>query len=188
MPDPVKMDAVIDAVTGWHRWLVNSNDGSARASRARLKRCETVLETLMEPAAHRLLLVLHKQGLSAALDDRVLVLAAVLARVDGGQNTLHSMARVLGSNQQQVMSPLRFNALMQAMRRGDSQTRLRALRRAVIVAQKEGRFSVARLAGDILFWSDETARRWAYDYWQARLADDANEPDESAAIEPAATE
>lgn len=187
MPDTSKRDAAITAVRNWHRDLVGSPDGKNdgnRAARARLRRCDTVLETVMEPSTHSLLQALHKAGLDGTLDDRACVLAAVLARVDAKSGSAATLARILGGEQQTVMSPLRFNALMQAMQRGDPGIRLRALRRAVMLAQKAGPFSVKRFAGDILFWSDETARRWAYDYWQAKLA----EPDTADAAEQPDTE
>jgi CRISPR type I-E-associated protein CasB/Cse2 len=57
---------------------------------------------------------------------------------------------------------LRFAALMRAT---DDEERLRALRRATAML-KGTPFDVVQFANDLLHWSDETRRRWIFQYHQ----------------------
>lgn len=162
-------DSAASEIQSWHRALHGDATGAYRgdrASRARLRRCATLMDAIAEPQAHTLLQRLRRIGLSTDKDEPVLLLAIVLANVTPGGG-LESFATMLGrgGDGTQLLSHNRFHALLGAMRSGDSALKIRLLRRALQILG-EARFSQRRFITDLLWFSDATARRWNYDYWQ----------------------
>jgi CRISPR type I-E-associated protein CasB/Cse2 len=181
----------LDAIMRWWSALHDTDRGKGdRAGRAELRRCSSLLDALMTPAAHRLLRA--ARGVSrTGDDDGLLLVAIVLASIKTGGNPRISFARALGQTADghapgegdgRRMSPLRFQSLLVAMRSGDPGLRIRALRRAVALAG-DGGFGVRRLVGDILHFDDAVQRRWTFDYWQA--FEPAEAVPETAPTEPA---
>jgi CRISPR system Cascade subunit CasB len=135
-----------------------------RAASARLRRCSTVSEALLDPATMALF------GQCRATDPHDLpaigLAAAVLAHVRKDRPEM-SVARQIGPDlpdkpETALVKPLRFRRLMEA---SSPDERLIAMRRMVALAG--GALNVADLAEALLFWSEQRQQRWVYDYWNA---------------------
>lgn len=171
----------VDAAASWWHALQpdpETHRPGDRAALARLRRCASVAEAMVEPAAMALF---RRVGATHPGDlPRIATLAAVLAhlRKDTPEDRV---ARRLGPDYPEapetaLMSPLRFRRLMEA---GSGEEQLTAFRRMVGLAG--GRLPLRDLARSLLDWNDERRRRWIYDYWNA--GQPATAP---AAEEPAA--
>ena len=135
-----------------------------RAALARLRRCGTVAEAMLDQAT----ITLFRRCGATGPDDlpAIGLAAAVLAHVREdapGQ----SVARQLGPDQPDkpetaILKPLRFRRVMEA---ATPDERLIALRRMVALAG--GRLNVRDLADALLIWNDRRRQRWVYDYWDA---------------------
>jgi CRISPR system Cascade subunit CasB len=173
------------AAVGWWRELQPEAEGGGdRATLARLRRCATVSETMLEPAAIVLFRRCHADN---ARDLPSIGLAAgVLAHVRAN-DTMHPARRVGPQSPDKpetaLLKPLRFRALMEA-RTGDE--RLTAFRRLVALADRT--LNVRDLTEALLDWNDERQRRWVFEYWNADPQPSRNLPDPTAAPvkEPAA--
>jgi CRISPR system Cascade subunit CasB len=92
--------------------------------------------------------------------------AAVLAHLRKDQPE-RRVARQVGPESPEkpetaLLKPLRFRRLMEAT---TDDERLTAFRRLVALAG--GALNLTDLADALLNWSEETQRRWVYDYWNA---------------------
>lgn len=179
-------DAIAAIQAWWYALHTAADAGSGphRAARARLRRCPALMDAVALPQTHRLLRACREAGLPAAKDDRVILLAIVLADVGLLDRHTGSFASLAGRNSDgkqvpddtgQLVSRLRFQALLEAlatmpqtvdMDDGDAMnTALSALRRAVKLA-KGAAFDRRQFIADILFFDPRTARQWNYAYWQ----------------------
>jgi CRISPR type I-E-associated protein CasB/Cse2 len=164
-------------VRDWWQALHPRENGSGgdRATLAQLRRAETVNDALTIPATIALWGRV-KRRLGHAPNERqtaaLAILAGVLAGIDPGGQTGTTFAEALGrtsegkrreSDAEARLSPLRFAALMRAT---DAEDRLRSLRRAAAMLKKNAPFNVVQFADDVLGWSDETRRRWIFQYHQ----------------------
>jgi CRISPR type I-E-associated protein CasB/Cse2 len=105
------------------------------------------------------------------------LLAATLPRVRPPSRGGIHFARALGekegggypnreNGERPRLSEMRFGTLMRALDAGDDTDRaLRALRR-VLPMLDDAPFDVGSFVRDLIFLSDETRRRWVFDYWQ----------------------
>ncbi len=159
-----------------------SHRAGDRAALARLRRCGSVFEAMLEPEALRLFRALGADS----PDDlpAVGLAAAVLARVREDR-TGTSVARLIGPGsietpETALLKPLRFRRLMEA---DGPDERLVSFRRLAALAG--GSLPVRDLAEALLHWTGPRRTRWVFDYWntmppaavQARLAhagDDAS--------------
>lgn len=166
------------AVASWWRALHPDDEGRRgdRAAAARLRRAGSLFEVMVEGEAIRL----YGRACDAlgrtALSDRegigIAIAVGVLAAVKPAARPDYTrFATMLGrtaegrpprENERALFSPLRFAALVRA---DDPEERLRHLRRAVALARGRS-FDVPRFAEDMLRWSDETRRRWIFEYHQ----------------------
>lgn len=132
-----------------------------RAALARLRRCETVLDAAVEPAALDFAKrVGVRGGEDPALGDALLA-AVVLAHVRKDAPGL-PVARQLGAagaDKRAAMSPLRLARLLAADTREE---RLVAFRRAVALADRT--LDVRDLAHALLDWSERRRVAWAFAY------------------------
>lgn len=187
-----EQNAVVAAVLSWWRMLFPASmersaaeegtAGDARgtrgnpAARARLRRCHDVVEALLEPETHELLRRTRKAGSTPAMDSRIALLAMVLPSITPARSA-RRFARVLGETadgrypnrekgERPIMSESRFGTLIRALAADDEPDRMvRSLRRAERLLG-DAHFDVGAFVRDILFLSDETRRRWVYQYWQ----------------------
>lgn len=158
----------------WARHDPARTPGADRAIFARLRRCGTPEQALMEPAT---LLLARRLGVGAHQIDslrRIGVIAAVMAhvRTDDPQTPF---AQRLGSGDRPPLSALRFGALMTA---APGSAQLDAFRRAVAIA---GRTANVEDLGDALWhWGERTRLDWTFRYWGAGAAASAIDLKETA--------
>ena len=149
------------ALKQWFDWL---HDENQRGERARLRRCETLDEILLQPAFYRLCLALPRlrehdlEGLAIA--------AGLLAVIKTPVNT--SLPKMLGEGgDKPAFSPLRFQRLLATDSPGDF---FKAMRRAII--QIDGKANPVELTDEVLHWYRQQrqpewyrgARQWQYRY------------------------
>lgn len=159
-------DAGLHALTWWRALQPNpdANRPGNRAALAKLRRCATVAQAMLEPSA---LLLFQAVKATAAGDlPAVGLAAAVLARVREDAPS-PSVARLVGPGsietpETALLKPLRFRRLMEA---DTLDERLAAFRRLVALAG--GALPVRDLAEALLDWSDKRRQRWVYSYWNA---------------------
>ena len=145
----------------WWRYYKERDRGSF----ARLRRVNSVVEALMEPATIHLA---RRLGRTApAQMTRNCILAAVLAHVR--EDDTRPIARAAGRdapNGEQMADDRtaklkygRFKRLMQS----DDDELLDQMRRLVHLLGQKG--NVADLTSSILFWGDRIQKRWVFDYY-----------------------
>lgn len=130
------------------------------AGLAQLRRATTPAEALVVPATHRLV---QRLEMTERDWEALGALAATLAHVRTDEEGV-PMATLLGQSRGDapLLSPLRFQRLMQAT---SWEERMTALRRAIAVANKRG--NVGDLAASLLNWTDATRTRWMFAYFGA---------------------
>ena len=161
------MIATPRAAANWWRELQPDPSGRRpgdRAALARLRRCGTVAEAMLDQAT----IALFRRCGATGPDDlpAIALAAAVLAHVREDAPKL-PVARQLGPDQPDKpetakLKPLRFRRVMEA---ATPDERLIALRRMVALAG--GRLNVRDLTDALLIWNDRRRQRWVYDYWNA---------------------
>ncbi|HAJ48714.1 MAG TPA: type I-E CRISPR-associated protein Cse2/CasB [Alphaproteobacteria bacterium] len=141
--------------------------GPDRALRAQLRRCKTADDALFAGEGDAWRLVGQPKG---AWFVPVMIAAIVMAHLKKTEGI--KLASKLGHDG--VCSQTRFRQLLLAK---DVTELLPHLRRALKLAGEAAQ--PHDLARSILNWTDETKRRWAFDYFQASNADpDVNEKSE----------
>ncbi|MXY84052.1 MAG: type I-E CRISPR-associated protein Cse2/CasB [Gemmatimonadetes bacterium] len=164
-------NSLLNAVESWRQWL--HSDHGDRGARARLKRCESVFDALLEPETHRLIASVHGNYVP---EQKLAILALVLARVENTAN-YPTFADALGLTREGTiptgdarprLSPMRFSTLLRASE--DADEFARALRRALAILG-DTRFNVRRFIGDVLFFTDQTRQKWTFEYYHTRRAD-----------------
>ncbi|WP_077932121.1 type I-E CRISPR-associated protein Cse2/CasB [Acetobacter persici] len=124
----------------------------ARALGARLRRGSQT-KVLCEPEVHDLAKTLR---FGPYRSDLIYRLVTVLSEVR--ENDGRSLASIIGAGDRKL-SPARFERLMRA----DDETAIDYIRRAIIASGR--RCNVRQLAGDILYWNEQTKSRWCFDYF-----------------------
>ena len=135
-----------------------------RVAFARLRRCATVAEAMQETAT--ILLFRRLRGTGPGDLPKAALTAAVLAHVRADVSGV-SVARHVGPSSLEtpetaLLKPLRFRRLMETVGWDE---RLTAFRRLAALAGAS--LPVQDLARALLFWNDESRRRWVLDYWNA---------------------
>jgi CRISPR system Cascade subunit CasB len=131
---------------------------------ARLRRCSTVAEAMLQPASIDLFRAAGGTGpwdLPAAG-----LVAAVLSHVRD-DDPKWSVARQIGPAEPDkpdtaLLKPVRFRCLVEARALDERLTQFRRL-----VSLVGGKLNVFDLTGSLLYWNDERERQWVYDYWNA---------------------
>jgi CRISPR system Cascade subunit CasB len=170
------------AAAGWWRELQpdpTTGHSGDRATLARLRRCATPAELMLEPAT---IVLFRRCKADAAYDlPPVALVAGVLAHVRADDRA-QSVARRVGPEAPEkpetaLLKPLRFRWLMEAR---SADERLIVFRRLVALADRT--LNVRDLAEALLDWreerpwSEERQRRWVFDYWNADPLHQANTP------------
>ena len=168
----------VNAVVNW--WKLLHADHGDRGARARLKRCESVFDALLEPETHRLIASVHENGYVS--EKNLAVLALALARVKPAEKIARfpNFSTVLGHTQEDKiptgdarprLSSMRFSALLRASADKDNKDRFAlALRRALAILGDKP-FNVRRFVRDVLFFNDQTRQQWTFEYYHTRRAD-----------------
>jgi len=145
----------------WGRWI-DGQDGTARATVARLRRVASPLDAVLTPAVQDLNHRLAGPGFDLrGRPDRLALIVVALAACKHSPN--RSAAAQFGTpSDRPAVSPLRFNALVR-------ETNPDRLRQPLVRAlgQIKGAVDVAVLASDLFYWNDATRTRWAFDYYGA---------------------
>ena len=136
-----------------------------RAALARLRRCASVTAAMEEPVTFDL----YRRCGGAWPADLVAaaLAAAVLAHVRKDEPEQRSIARRIGPTDindpaSALVKPLRFRRLMEAE---TEEERLIAFRRLAGITGHT--LNIRDLSRALLNWSEESRRRWVYDYWNA---------------------
>ena len=175
----------------WHRTFGN-DDGVARMTRARLRRCGTPLEALTVDAVHDLNAQLKEAGYRPKADQLALVSIALVhvaihVTEDVKAKPKLMLAEVFGKDRAQgkskdalpTLSALRFQILM---RTTDRAALITPLRRAMaIVRHVPVNVHVHALATDLYYWSEEVRRKWCFQYFGASNATPEHIPEETDA-------
>jgi len=155
-----------DAIRRWHAWL---HDENRRGERARLRRCETLDEVLMQPAFFRLsqsLPRLERWQLTG-----LALTAGLLAWVDtpAGSDLAERLGKPKpGGSDSPRLSPLRFQRLLAS---DDPQDFYQSMRRAIVQADRQA--DPVSLADAILHWEAQWKKpEWyrGHRQWQYRMA------------------
>ena len=151
-----------EAIQKWFDWL---HDEGQRGERARLRRCESLDEILLQPAFYRLCLAVPRfqehdlEGLATA--------AGLLAMVKNP--TRESFPKLLGKGKDKpALSELRFQRLLTADNPDDF---FKTMRRAL--AHIDGKADPVELTDEVLHWYDQ--KHWPEHYrgekqWRYRYA------------------
>jgi len=139
-----------------------------RGDRAALRRAATVEQVMFSPGFHRLWRKLR--GTRWSRPDSIALIAALAARVKKLDSS-NSFAAQLGSpppgRKKVALSGLRFRRLLQASQHNEL---LQACSRAIAIC--DGRVNLISLAKDVYWWTDQTKRDWAFDYYDANPSAD----------------
>jgi CRISPR system Cascade subunit CasB len=151
------------AATWWRDLQPTDSRPGDRGALARLRRCSTVTEAMLDPATIGLLQRCGGTG-PKDLPDAGLA-AAVLAHVREDDTENRSIARRIGPTdldhpETALVKVGRFRRIVEATTHDE---RLTAFRR--LVAITGDRLNVSDLARALLRWDDETLRRWTFNYW-----------------------
>ena len=149
----------------WWEGLQHDNGG-----RARLRRCKSPGEVMLEPAFHQLLKRLaaltEKKGDKLGDHDihRLSIIAGLLAHVNSGSSRklAEHMAELKGGRP--LVSSLRFRRLLREPLDGLFPVMIRVIR------QLEKSANISDLAESIYYWGDRVRKRWALAYF-ARVLD-----------------
>ena len=143
---------------GWWAREVSAETGTARKTRAELRRADTALKALGVPAVHRLNAALAAKGFDLRHDPaRLALIAVALVHI---KEPGPKVARAFGAGDPPALSPIRFNALIRAT---TPEALWRPLSRALAVIK--GAANPGALAADLFYWSEQTRTRWCFDYY-----------------------
>ena len=151
------------AATWWRELQPTDTRPGDRAALARLRRCSTVAEAMLDPETIGLL---QRCGGTSHRDlpDAGLA-AAVLAHVREDDQDNRSIARRIGPTdldhpETALVKVVRFRRLIEATTHDE---RLTAFRRLAGIT--DGKLNVLDLSRALLRWDEELLRRWTFDYW-----------------------
>ena len=145
-----------------------------RGALAKLRRCRRPVDALTISATFPLM-----QRLPGFNHDRVAALAVVLAHIredDPGKKVARAIGRKsLTDEESALLSEGRFRRLLQTQ--GNEELLTSMVR---LVRHMKGIANINDIAGSVLYWGDETRRRWAFDYYAAgSAAPDSNDNQDS---------
>jgi CRISPR system Cascade subunit CasB len=157
----------------WRDLQPQSHEGQPkegdRAALARLRRCPTPADAMVEEAT---LALFRRLGLGRAdvgRLPRVALIAMVLAHVRAdaeGEPAARAVGRAsLEDAESAKMSALRFRRLLAAWHDEELAQQMRRL-----VALADGRINVGDLAASLFFWGEKIRQRWTFEYYAAGAA------------------
>lgn len=152
---------------GWWAREISAETGTARKTRAELRRADTALKALGVPAVHRLNAELAAKDFDLRHDlARLALIAVALAHVkESGPQVARAFGAKKKSEDTPALSPIRFNALIRAT---TPEALWRPLSRALAVIG--GKAAPGALAADLFYWSEQTRTRWCFDYYGETFA------------------
>lgn len=158
-------------VVNWFNEHVNRDDGSARATRARLKRCNSAVEALAVSATHDLngrLKELKELSEYSPSADQLAAIAITFSHLKSinGKPIAVAFGTKSGKDGPRKLSELRFQSLIRVQSHREL---IASLRRAMAVLQPELSCNGWKLAEDIFWWGDDNRRRWCLQYFGAGI-------------------
>lgn len=145
----------------WHQTL-GADDGSARTTRARLRRCTSASEAVTIDAVHELNARLRENGFRPDADRLALVAVALAHVAETGESRLATeFGRQPGKDRPRALSEQRFQAVIRTARHAEL---IVPLRRAMAIVRRVG-VAVAPMATDLYFWSENTRTQWCFQYF-----------------------
>ncbi len=143
-------------------WWSELVDDKHKGQRAKLKRCKTREEILLNPDQIRL-----KQILKDNKVNGVEVIASLLANIKNDGSSQKKLAEQMASNVKNTSRPwvseIRFRCLLKCDSREELYPQL--LRVIKMLDAKSSMVNVYDLIESIHFWGDDRKRRWAEDYY-----------------------
>lgn len=135
--------------------------------RAQLRRCQSSGAALMVPATHWLIAGMTDIPFGGCRDERLAVLAALMARADSVEAD-KPMAEIMALGDRPALSPLRFRRLLAS---DDIDELLTQMRRAIDLLDR--RVHLPSLVDALRWWSFDATRKednhvvikWACDYF-----------------------
>ena len=147
----------------WHQ-VFGRDDGPARTTRARLRRCTAASEALTIDAVHDLNSRLRAKGFRPDADRLALVAIALAHVAEAGEPKLATeFGRRAGKDRPRALSEQRFQAVIRTARHAEL---IVPLRRAMAIVRRVG-VAVAPMASDLYFWSENTRTQWCFQYFGA---------------------
>lgn len=147
----------------WHTFLADHD----RGGRAELRRAASPGAVALAPAYHRLLRSLEEAGFavgSPRYRERLAAVAGLAARVEEHRPGAH-VAQQLGKPKKESSAPpvsrLRFARLVAVEDLDELYGKL-----ARLLPLVDNRVNLCDLARSVLYWNEDTRRRWAYDYYR----------------------
>lgn len=182
-------------IAAWRELYPNEKTGRRgdASARAQLRRAATPGDVELEPAFHDLLRRMKEKGFDfanlckdGARYRRLALVVGLLAGRRDGSSGRDRLMQVLGGHADaadNTLKPLRFQALIGALDRGDPAEIMTTLRRALMMV-KDTTFNVQAFAKDVLSWDEGARRRWTYDYFgHSPTNSDPSAPQEAASEE-----
>ena len=150
----------------WHQAL-GGDDGPARTTRARLRRCSTAPEALTIDAVHDLNARLRAKGFPPGAGLLALIAIALAHVSESGELGLAAeFGRRAGKDGPRPLSEQRFQALIRTTRHTDL---IVPLRRAMAIVRRAP-IAVAPMANDLFFWNENIRTKWCFQYFGAAEA------------------
>lgn len=150
-----------NACKEWWKTSIAGHTGTARRTRAQLRRADSVTAALAVDATHQL----HARLLGAGHDlrkrsdgpDRLALIAVVLAHMTS--DLPNTVAQQFGDGDPRLLSALRFEGLIRTKNPRDL---IRPLVRALRIT--DGGANILKLASDLYWWGDTTRTNWCFEY------------------------
>lgn len=149
-----------DALVQWYRDLENN-----KADRAALRRCASLQEVYETAAFWYLYKQMHVAGVHAG-EEQLALVAAILSHVkstspSSAMSLPQAMAYKKNGSDKPVVSPMRFERMLQHADRGDLFRPLLGLIRIVDTSQ----LSIEAIASGLWFWGPSKRKEWAKEYF-----------------------
>lgn len=151
----------MDAVSWWTRLASpDAPEHADRAALAQLRRCHTPEDVILVPAFHELL---ADDRRDAGHIERLAAVAAVLAHVrkDSSLRLPRALGAPRSTSGDPVLHPARFRRLLQIETPSELMSHGVRLTRFL-----DSTMSVRDVAGDFYWWTPDTKRQWAIEYYQ----------------------
>ena len=153
------------ATVEWYRSILGADDGIARATRARLKRCQSTVEAMTIAETH---VLFHKLKETAdgrtPLPDQVALIAIIFARLKGVEG--RKLASRFGEQETRDgprrLSRLRFQSIIRVRTHREL---ILPLRRSLEVLGADTSCNGLSLAWDLYSWSEGVRKSWCFQYF-----------------------
>ena len=158
---------VSDIVTTWHRETFSRDNGTARAARARLKRCKSPTQALVVAETHDLNRRMRQHG-KVPNADQLTLICVIFSHIDNVQGKkLAAQFGAISVNKVPKLNNMRFQSLIRASSHRDLFV---PLRRSLDILGREVACDGCKLAEDLYYWNDMIRNEWCFQYFGASFA------------------